>query len=533
MKHEASLVVEAEVNRLLAIEPRVEWPDQPAAADIKQSDVRMMRTIVALGLLAIAAFLFWFFSEDRIGSPWLYWSLTAVLMVKLTMTVHEWICYLGVRPQAAAPPSPPRSVDVLTTWCPGEPREMVVATLKSIQRMRLPHTTYLCDEGDDPVLKRICAVLGVRHVTRTDKKGAKAGNINNALRQATGDIAVVLDPDHEMSPYFLERVLGYFDDKDVGFVQSAQGYYNQNESLIARAAAEQTYLFYGPIMTGMSHYGVTQAIGANCAFRRVALDSIGGHATGLAEDMATTLELYGRQWKSIYVPEILTRGLAPASYGAYAKQQIKWACGVWDIFIERCWRVFGRISWANRIQFFFAGLFYLRSLCVLVGAAIPIAALTLGLVPWKITFTEFIQWYGPVFFLQILIRQVAQRWVIEPSEFGFHALGGFLVTATWWVHLTGIVCSVLRIKIPYIPTPKEVEPTDAWLISLPNILFALASLLAVFYGLALGLVSLCRFNGQFCHHELHDSWFRDRDLTAENHGQSERHRGSTHRIRIV
>ena len=39
----------------------------------------------------------------------------------------------------------------------------------------------------------------------------------------------------------------------------------------ARAAAEQTYAFYGPIMQGMSGTGTAVAIGANCTFRRKAL----------------------------------------------------------------------------------------------------------------------------------------------------------------------------------------------------------------------------------------------------------------------
>ena len=79
----------------------------------------------------------------------------------------------------------------------------------------------------------------------------------------------------------LDRTLGYFDDPKVGFVQTVQAYRNQRESMVASSAAKQTYMFYGPLMIGMNAYGTTQAIGANCVFRRAALDSIGGHAAGL------------------------------------------------------------------------------------------------------------------------------------------------------------------------------------------------------------------------------------------------------------
>jgi cellulose synthase (UDP-forming) len=196
-----------------------------------------------------------------------------------------------------------------------------------MKAIHYPHTDYLCDEGNDPVLRQACEALSIRHITRVVKKDAKAGNINNALEQATGEIAVVLDPDHEPSPYLLDRVLGHFEDPNVGFVQSVQAYRNQGDGMISDGAAKQTYLFYGPVMIRMNAYGTTQAIGANCVFRRAALDSIGGHAAGLSEDMHTTMRLYAKGWRSVYVPEILTRGLLPSTLSVYCKQQLKWACG--------------------------------------------------------------------------------------------------------------------------------------------------------------------------------------------------------------
>ncbi len=66
-------------------------------------------------------------------------------------------------------------------------------------------------------------------------------------------------------------------------------------------------MFYGPLMIGMNAYGTTQPIGANCVFHRAALDSIGGHAAGLSEDMHTTMRLYSKGWQSKYIPEVLTR----------------------------------------------------------------------------------------------------------------------------------------------------------------------------------------------------------------------------------
>lgn len=477
--------VEAEVRSLLSQEPRVTFPDAPRVARITRAEVWIMRVLGVLGIAAGAGLFFFLVAVAAPGVGWLYWPLVAVFGFLILLSVYEFYCYLGVRPKQASPPvTESLSVDVLTTWCPGEPKEMVVASLKSILRMPYPHTTYLCDEGDDPALREVCARLGVRHVTRIEKVGAKAGNINNALRSATGDVAVIMDPDHEAAPYFLDQVLGYFEDPDVGFVQHVQAYYNQDESLIARGAAEQTYHFYGPLQTGMHGHGTAQAIGANCAFRRKALDSIGGHATGLAEDMATTLKLYAQGWSSVYSPEILTRGQVPGTFPAYSKQQLKWACGVWDIIIESYPAAFSGISWKNRLHYIMNGLFYCRGLFFFLGALIPIVALFTGLTPLEITFDQFLTWFGPYFAAQILVRQYAQRWLLEPDERGFHLIGGFLMNAVWLIHLRGVISSILRVKIPYIPTSKEDEAADAWSLCAPNFLLVAASLAAIIYGLS-------------------------------------------------
>src|SRR5271170_4198280 len=290
--------------------PAMEWPDKPVRIQPPSSrELWKLRALIVAATLSLIGLLIWLMSPLRIGDPVVYFGLTAAVVLRAVCWLFEWYNYWAISIPAAIRPRRKWTVDIFTTACPGEPTGMIVRTLKAMTAVRFPHTNYLCDEGNDPYLKRVCDELGIVHVTRDQKKHAKAGNINNALTQATGQIAVVLDPDHEPAPYLLERTLGYFEDPAVGFVQSVQAYRNQKDSFVARAAAEQSYHFYGPYMMGTHGCGTTQAIGANCVFRRAALDSIGGHAPGLAEDMHTAMRLYSKGWRSIYLPEILTRGL--------------------------------------------------------------------------------------------------------------------------------------------------------------------------------------------------------------------------------
>lgn len=466
---------------------------------MQQLQLFTVRLLVVLALIIMAFFLFWFFQPERKGVSWIYWLLTTALLFKLFRWLHEWYHYVSV-----SYPEPPKTqqekvwtVDILTTYCPGEPYDMVVDTLKAMTEITYPHTTYLCDEGDDDYLKQVCRELGVVHVTRKEKINAKAGNINNALKQATGEICVVLDPDHKPVRSFLDVVLPYFNDKEIGFVQVVQAYGNHDESFVAKGAAEQTYQFYGPLMMGMSSYGTAQAIGANCTFRRAALDSIGGHAAGLSEDMHTAMRLHAEGWKSVYVPEVLTIGLVPSTLSAYYQQQLKWSRGTFELLFTSYIELFRKFTWRQKIHYFTIALYFLSGLITLFDIVIPVAALVFCIPVWKISMNEFIIMFVPLMMMALIIRTFAQRWLARKHERGLHIAGGVLRMATWWIFLLGFFCTLLRVKIPYIPTPKNDEPRNDWKLCLPNIITAAICLAAVPVGLMLDWTPFAFFMAAF------------------------------------
>ncbi len=465
--------------------PPLDWPPEPIRPKTpSKALVWQVRLLAVVGAAALVAYFQWLFMPEHRGEAWFFWPVVASMAYRALWWVVEWMNYVRPKFEEHVEPKRPWTVDVLTTACPGEPRGMVLRTLLAMKAIRYPHTDYLCDEGDDPVLREACEALGIRHVTRRVKKDAKAGNINNALEQATGEIAVVLDPDHEPSPHLIDRLLGHFEDPQVGFVQSVQAYRNQSDSMVADGAAKQTYLFYGPVMIGTNGYGTTQAIGANCVFRRAALDSIGGHATGLAEDMHTTIRLYSKGWRSVYVPEVLTRGLVPSTLSAYCKQQLKWSFGSIELLLQQYPRLVRGMTWWQRFHYFMAPLYFLRGLFGAIDIAIPIACLLFGGIPMRINLLEFLSMYLPVVVIATVIRQRTQQWAIEKSEYGAHLIGGLLGAGCWWVFLQGMFCAIFRIKLPYIPTPKENEAHDSWGLAAPNLITSAVSIGAVIYGLS-------------------------------------------------
>jgi len=442
-----------------------------------------IRLMLLIGSASMVFLWYQLLQPEHIGYPPLYWALMFALLILCLKVLHEWYHYYHIAMPAKPQQARTFTVDVFTTFCPGEPYEMIENTLRAIQQIRYPHTTYLCDEANDPYLIELCRELGVRHVTRDNRIDAKAGNINNALKQSHGEICLILDPDHVPSPDFLDEIVPHFQDERIGYVQTVQAYENIHESLISKGAAQQTFQFYGPMMMCMNSYGTVQAIGANCTFRRKALDSIGGHAAGLAEDMHTAMKLHAKGWKSVYVPKVLARGLVPSTLSAYYKQQLKWSRGVFELLLTTYRRIFWKLSWRQRLHYGVLPGFYLISLAYLLNFSIPIIALLSGYMPMRMDLVQFLLIGMPLFVSSLAVRHYSQNWLMEERERGFHLVGGLLLIGTWWIHLLGFVFALLRRKVPYDPTPKDDKEANNWPLNIPNLLVMALSLSALSYGL--------------------------------------------------
>ncbi|MEL6672889.1 MAG: glycosyltransferase [Bacteroidota bacterium] len=447
---------------------------------------RVLRSLVIIGLVQMIVFISWYIHPTHIGYLPLYLLLSFSLGFRLFRLLHEWYHYWSLSTPYRPPLRTPWKVDVVTTFCAGEPMDMLKESLLAIQAIQYPHETWLCDETNDPALRAFCQEHGIHHHYRgPNKQHAKAGNINHALPFMQGEIVAILDPDHVPKPQFLDRLLPYFEEERIGYVQSIQAYHNLGESLIARGAAEQTYHFYGPMMMSMNSYGTVQAIGANCVFRRAALDEIGGHAPGLAEDMHTAIQLQAKGWESVYHPEALTEGEVPANLSAYYQQQLKWSRGTLEILVKTWPRLFRKLSLRQAFHYASLPLHFAFCLVFLADLLIPILALLKAEVPLTASLTKLFLLAIPIMVTNLIIRQYVQRWVRNDAERGLHLLGGILYLGTWWVHLLGLVCTLLRIPIPYIPTPKRNRPQNAWGLSLPNAAVLILSLIAVLIGLRL------------------------------------------------
>lgn len=227
---------------------------------------------------------------------------------------------------------------------------------------------WLLDDGGREEFREFAEQVGVKYIARTTHEHAKAGNINNALKQATGEFVAIFDCDHVPTRSFLQLTLGwFFKDKKLGMMQTPHHFFSpdpfeRNLGRFRRTPNEGT-LFYGLLQDGNDMWDATFFCGSCAVLRRSALDEVGGIAVEtVTEDAHTSLRLHRRGWTSAYIRIPQAAGLATESLSAHIGQRIRWARGMVQIFrldnplLGKGLKLAQRICYANAMLHFLSGI---------------------------------------------------------------------------------------------------------------------------------------------------------------------------------
>ena len=290
--------------------------DRHRLGDVSQGQypsVWMRLLIIATTLCGLNYIVWrWFASVN-----WSAWWIAVPLVIAETYSLidSQLFALTMWRMLRRSPPPPPpedATVDVLVTTY-NEPIEMVLETAEAAQRMAWPHETWILDDGDRRELAEAAAAKGIGYITRsaqwTDKpRHAKAGNLNNALFETSGEYIVVLDADQVPEPELLTHTLGYFRDPRMASVQTPQYFHNVPTG---DPLGSQAPLFYGPIQQGKDGWNAAYFCGSNAVLRREALIQLGvrGYVQAIEEGVKRTL--YTARKMLDQADEQLTRSPGP------------------------------------------------------------------------------------------------------------------------------------------------------------------------------------------------------------------------------
>ena len=396
------------------------------------------------------------------------------------------------------------TVDILICTY-NESVKLLEKTLVATLKLNYPQdkiTINICDDGKRLSVKHLCDKYGVNWITREDNAGAKAGNINNALKQLKGELFAVLDADMIPTKKFLEKTVGYFFDENTAFVQTPQTYYNQDVyqfNLNKNIPNEQDF-FMRNVQKGRAAINAVLHVGTNAVFRRCYVDAIGGYPTcSITEDMAVGMRLQEKGYKTVFINEVLVLGLSANVYSDLIQQRDRWCRGNLQV-IKQYNPLFSKnLSWKQKIAYIDGVLYWFTSIQKMIFIIIPILYLLTGAIIIDSDVKELL-----TLFLPFLIGQI----------FIFKSLSSNVRTLRWShiyeismaPHISfSILKELLGLKIKFNVTPKDTDNDRGYFqfrAAAPHIILLCLSILA----LSLGIYKLNNNSINFSSMILNSIW---------------------------
>ncbi len=351
--------------------------------------------LIFLSIIISARYLHWRASATLLLDSWVGVTLGATLLLAelyavMVMVIGYMQSAWPLRRKPVPLPEDPDtwpSVDVMIPTY-NESLDVVRATVMAAQSIDWPPDQleiWLLDDGRRPEFQAFAAAAGVHYVTRPDNKHAKAGNINNALEQASGEFVAIFDCDHTPTRAFLQMVMGaMIRDPKLAMAQTPH-HFNTPDPFEKNLEVHHTVppegdLFYGLLLPGNDTYNSVFFCGSCAVIRREALDEVGGIAVEtVTEDAHTGLRLHRRGWRTAYFNIPLASGLATESISGHIGQRIRWARGMVQVFRTDNPLLGRGLSPVQRITYTQAMVHFLNAIPRLIFLMAPMAFLLGGI----------------------------------------------------------------------------------------------------------------------------------------------------------
>jgi cellulose synthase (UDP-forming) len=257
----------------------------------------------------------------------------------------------------------------------GEDYEYVFNTWVGVSELAKEYgkklNVYVLDDKGDAVLEKKARVYGFNYFSRPNKgEHKKAGNLQYAIERTNGEYIIIFDADFRPTKDFIHELLPYMDDKRVSIVQSPQ-FFDTNDDIHKKSWLEygagniQEY-FYKIVQPSLNKVGGSICVGSNAIYRREALLDAGGMALiNHSEDVWTGFKTVAKNWKIMYVPLILAKGVCPSDLYSFFNQQARWSGGSLSLVTSsEFWKA--KIPTKTKLAYISGFLFYFSDIMTLI-----------------------------------------------------------------------------------------------------------------------------------------------------------------------
>lgn len=171
--------------------------------------------------------------------------------------------------------------------------------------------------------------LDIVHIRRTNRTGFKAGALKEGLMTAKGEFIAIFDSDFVPQSDWLLHTIPYFKNEKTGVVQTRWGHLNRNYSLLTKIQAFALDAHFTLEQVGrnsQSHF--INFNGTAGVWRKACiLDAGNWESETLTEDLDLSYRAQLKNWKFIYLVDVVTPAELPVIISAARSQQFRWNKG--------------------------------------------------------------------------------------------------------------------------------------------------------------------------------------------------------------
>ncbi len=408
--------------------------DSAGAGDEKKLPTYLKRILICASIYVSSVYLCWrlLYSINK-SAGWLPIVCNLLLLiVELFGFVESCIHYanmLGMKQHPLPVISDDEFPDVdifIATY--NEPEELLKRTINGCKHLKYPDKSkvhiWICDDNRRASMRKLAEEMGVGYFDRPDNKGAKAGNLNNALGKTSAPYVVTLDADMIVRSEFLLKTIPYFvyveklsaklpeeKRKHLGLLQSPQCFYDPDVFQYALYSEnnipnEQDF-FYRTIEVGKTSTNSVIYGGSNTVLSRRALEDIGGFYTEtITEDFATGMLIESEGYLSLAIPEPLASGQTPHTFKEHIKQRTRWGRGV--INTAKKLKIFRRkgLSLGQKLSYWSSKSYWYSPIKNLIYVLSPLFFAVFMIPVFRCNWLELVIFWLPMFILQDLSLRI-------------------------------------------------------------------------------------------------------------------------------
>lgn len=231
-------------------------------------------------------------------------------------------------------------------------RNVVERLIRSVAKTDYPLNKLqiqVLDDSTDETSDIVRHVIGtlprnypIEHIQRKIRSGYKAGALSDGLKTAIGEFIVVFDADFVPEADFVKKIVApFFSDPKIGVVQGRWGFLNEDETLLTKLQSIAISNHFAYEQFTRYNCGLFLNFNGTCgAWRKTCIDDAGGwEPDTLAEDLDMSYRAQFRDWKIVYIQDIVVPGELPNTMDALKVQQYRWAKGGIQCFKKHVVRI--------------------------------------------------------------------------------------------------------------------------------------------------------------------------------------------------